>query len=681
MNRCLCSAVALAALVLTSIQPSHAQTTASPPGSSITPRGRDLLIDFGSAYGQWGYAGATGTWSGVHAKPNKSAVRADTNGNGVADTVIDFGSGIGIWSWQDDRTWKQLHGTAASWMLAADIDGSGRDDLIVDFGASHGIWIYRDAGTWVSLHGSTAKSAITMDFDHNGRSDVVIDFGSAGIWAWMNNATWQPIHGTTARWMLKADLDRNGQDDLVVDFGTRYGIWLRYNGGEAWTPLHGASAKSGVAADLTGSGYADTLVIDFGSAYGIWKWGQTAGWSGLHAVSAKGMVAVDTDASGRDDVVIDFGSPYGIWRWGNDSAWNQLHGTTASHLAAVTLPAATPAAGPPTIGGCPMFPEKAIVNQRVDDRARFPVHAQNAAWIAAVGATRRFHADWGMNDNPQQYADYYGIPYNVIDGTAASTAWPNVIFPNGFPDESDCALAQGSGYAIQRGCDTVAEAQRRFPFPLDTRIKLEGGACGDPATCGDRHVLVVEQGSCRLWESWLSYKVGGVWTSGSTAAWSLRSYEQRPDTWTSSDAAGLPILPLLARVDEASAGEVRHALRVTFLDSVLARAYVWPARHSAGGATTNGIPFGALLRLRSDFVVPTRWTTQAQALARAMQRYGLYVADIGSNLYVQGEPSAQWNAATITQLQTLQMDQFEFVDISSVTSDSRFSAGSLQGAW
>ena len=571
MNRCLCSAVALAALVLTSIQPSHAQTTASPPGSSITPRGRDLLIDFGSAYGQWGYAGATGTWSGVHAKPNKSAVRADTNGNGVADTVIDFGSGIGIWSWQDDRTWKQLHGTAASWMLAADIDGSGRDDLIVDFGASHGIWIYRDAGTWVSLHGSTAKSAITMDFDHNGRSDVVIDFGSAGIWAWMNNATWQPIHGTTARWMLKADLDRNGQDDLVVDFGTRYGIWLRYNGGEAWTPLHGASAKSGVAADLTGSGYADTLVIDFGSAYGIWKWGQTAGWSGLHAVSAKGMVAVDTDASGRDDVVIDFGSPYGIWRWGNDSAWNQLHGTTASHLAAVMLPAATPAAGPPTIGGCPMFPEKAIVNQRVDDRARFPVHAQNAAWIAAVGATRRFHADWGMNDNPQQYADYYGIPYNVIDGTAASTAWPNVIFPNGFPDESDCALAQGSGYAIQRGCDTVAEAQRRFPFPLDTRIKLEGGACGDPATCGDRHVLVVEQGSCSLWESWLSYKVGGVWTSGSTAAWSLRSYEQRPDTWTSSDAAGLPILPLLARVDEASAGEVRHALRVTFLDSVLAR--------------------------------------------------------------------------------------------------------------
>ena len=134
-------------------------------------------------------------------------------------------------------------------------------------------------------------------------------------------------------------------------------------------------------------------------------------------------------------------------------------------------------------------------------------------------------------------------------------------------------------------------------------------------------------------------------------------------------------------MDEASAGEVRHALRVTFLDSVLARSYVWPARHAAGGDTPNGIPFGALLRLRADFVVPATWTAQAQALARAMQRYGLYVADIGSNLYVQGEPSAQWNEATISQLQTLQMSQFEFVDTATVTRDARFNAGSLQGAW
>jgi hypothetical protein len=369
--------------------------------------------------------------------------------------------------------------------------------------------------------------------------------------------------------------------------------------------------------------------------------------------------------------------------WSGDCAGSSLTCSLAMSQArsATATFVTTPVGGAPTIGGCPMFPDKAIFNTRIDDRTRFPVHAQNAAWITSIGATRRFHADWGMNDNPQQFTDYYGIPYNIIDGTAASTTWPLVSHPNGYPDESDCAVASGSGFEIHQDCTTLPVNQRRFPFPLDSRIKLEGGACNDPDTCGDRHVLVVEQGRCRLWESWLSYKVNGAWTSGGGAAWDLRSYAMRPDGWTSSDAAGLPILPLVARVDEASAGEIRHALRVTFRDSVLASSYVWPGRHRAGNATAGGIPFGALLRLRADFVIPATWTTQAQALARAMQRYGLYVSDIGSDLYVQGEPSAQWSESTIAQIQTLQMTQFEFVDISAVPRDPRFSADSYQGAW
>jgi hypothetical protein len=354
---------------------------------------------------------------------------------------------------------------------------------------------------------------------------------------------------------------------------------------------------------------------------------------------------------------------------------------TRSVMATFTVAPAPPSSAP-TIGGCPMFPDQAIFNVRIDDRARFPAHAQSSAWINSIGSTRRVHADWGMNDNPQQFADYYGIPYNTVDGTAATTAWPLVSLDDGYPDESDCAVAQSGGaFGIHRGCDTLVATQRRFPFPLDARIKLEGGACNDPDSCGDRHVLVVEQGTCRLWESWFTYKTNGIWSAGSTAAWDLRSYAMRPDTWTSADAAGLPILPLLARVDEASAGEVRHALRVTFRDSALAKAYVWPGRHRAGGDTAGGIPFGALLRLRSTFVIPTTWTPQAQALARAMQRYGLYVADIGSDLYVQGEPSARWDAATITQLQTLPMNQFEFVDTAAVTTDPRFDPNSLRGAW
>jgi hypothetical protein len=339
-----------------------------------------------------------------------------------------------------------------------------------------------------------------------------------------------------------------------------------------------------------------------------------------------------------------------------------------------------PTSGAPIIGGCPIFPDKTIFNTRIDDHARFPVHPQSATWINNIGATRRFHADWGTTEN-QASVSYYGIPYNVVDGTAATTSWPTVSFPNGYPDESDCAVAQSGGFGIRQNCTTLSAAQQRFPFPNDPIIKLEGGTCNDPNSCGDRHALIVEQGSCRLWESWLSYKMNGAWTSGSTAAWDLRSFAMRPDGWTSGDAAGLPILPLIVRASEADADDIRHALRVTFRDSVLNNTHVWPARHHAGNATAGGIPFGAILRLRSDFVIPMNWTTQAKALAHAMQRYGLYVADIGSDLFVQAEPSAQWSDATITQVQTLQMSQFEFVDTSAVTSDARFNNNSFQGAW
>jgi hypothetical protein len=342
----------------------------------------------------------------------------------------------------------------------------------------------------------------------------------------------------------------------------------------------------------------------------------------------------------------------------------------------------------PTLGACPMFAQTAVFNQRIDDAARFPAHAQSAAWVSAIGSSRRLHADWGSNDNPLLPDTYYGIPYNIVDGSAATTSWPSVSFDAsdpatgpGVPDESDCAVAAVGAFNMQRDCTAVSASSRRFPFPLDAVLKAEHGSCNDPRQCGDRHVLIVEQGACRLWESYFSYNVGGQWHVYSTAAWDLRSLAMRPDSWTSGDAAGLPILPLLARADEASAGEIKHALRVTFRDSVMSRAYVWPARHRAGGETPGGLPFGALLRLRADFVVPSTWSTQAQALARAMQNYGLYVADIGSDLYVQGEPHASWSDATITQLQSLRMDQFEFVDLRAITGHPQFSANSLAGAW
>ncbi|WP_167088421.1 hypothetical protein [Massilia frigida] len=351
-----------------------------------------------------------------------------------------------------------------------------------------------------------------------------------------------------------------------------------------------------------------------------------------------------------------------------------------------TTPTPTPTGGP-SIAGCDMFPANAIFNTRIDDLVRFPAHASSNAWIHSVGNARALHMDFGRNVNQADYASYYGIPYNVVD--ASTTSWPRVSFaitdPNsgngdGVPDESDCA-APDAAHTLTRGCSTLPATSQRFPYPNDNVLKAEYGNCNDPQQCGDRHVLAVEKNACRLWESYFTYKVNGQWHAYSTAAWNLNSNQMRPRTWTSADAAGLPILPLLMRADEASAGAVRHALRITFADRVLDQRFVWPATHAAGGATGNGIPFGAVLRLKSDFPIPANWTTQARALATAMKRYGVYVADIGSNSFLTGEPSASWNPETISQLQRIQMGSFEFVDTRTITGNPKFNANSFQASW
>ena len=313
-----------AALALSTAASTSFAAQTSPPSASVSPNGRDLLLDLGPKHGLWGYTGAKNIWTYLPQPAVKSAIRADVNRNGQADTVIDFGAGMGIWALLDNGTWQPIHGTSAKWIIVADMDGSGRDDLIVDFGDPYGIWIYRDFTTWVPLHGTTSKSAVAADLDHNGRTDIVIDFGDAyGIWVYLNNSTWQNLHSVSARWMVRADLDKNRQDDLVIDFGPTYGIWIRYNN-TSWAPLHGTSAKSAVAADVSRSGFRDTVFIDFDTAYGIWGYNKAADWSQLHGPSAKGMVVADTDANQQDDLIIDFGAPYGVWSRANNSAWNQV---------------------------------------------------------------------------------------------------------------------------------------------------------------------------------------------------------------------------------------------------------------------------------------------------------------------------------------------------------------------
>ncbi len=336
-----------------------------------------------------------------------------------------------------------------------------------------------------------------------------------------------------------------------------------------------------------------------------------------------------------------------------------------------------------TLGSCAAFPSDAAFNTRVDS---LPVHAQSSTWITSIGTNVAFHGDWGRNEDQADWSNYFGIPINTIDGASLlDTNWPTVNFSitdpragngDGVPEESDCAsIVQGTA---QRPCSAVAAASRQFPYPQPTRLKAEYGACNDAQQCGDRHVLVVDQRTCTLWESYYSYQVSGQWFAYSTAAWGLNELTLRPDTWTSGDAAGLPIAPLIARVGEASAGEMNHALRVTFQEGLLDRSYQWPARHAAGGATPGGIPFGAVLRLQSSFTIPTHWTTQSKAIARAMQRYGLYVADIGSNFFVQGEPSALWDPVTQGQLSNIRLQNMEFVDITPWQSRPGWNGNSLR---
>jgi hypothetical protein len=367
---------------------------------------------------------------------------------------------------------------------------------------------------------------------------------------------------------------------------------------------------------------------------------------------------------------------------------------TAAAPSAAPAPSATVAAIPasngavPTLGDCQLFPANAIFNTRIDDAARFPVHPQSDQWLDVAGRNLPFGADWGVNTNAAAYGTYWGMPINVIDSSGSD--WPAVSFDfstsgvsweQGYPFKSDCAVSNGSGYGIARDCTSVPATHRQFPFPRDGQIVNENGACDDPNSCGDRHVLVVERGACRLWESFFSYKLSGQWYSMATAAWDLNSLALRPDNWASGDAAGLPITPLLVKAAEANAGEIRHALRVNFRDAALSLEHVWPARFAAGADNPGAIPFGALLRLRGDFVIPDTWTTQAKAIATAAKRYGMYVADNGGDFNVLGEPNASWDPTTLQQLKAITMNSMEFVDLKSVTGDPRFSRDSMAASW
>jgi hypothetical protein len=260
---------------------------------------------------------------------------------------------------------------------------------------------------------------------------------------------------------------------------------------------------------------------------------------------------------------------------------------------------------------------------------KLPLLSNSNAMVAAVGASRTAHADFGSgtyNGGP------IGIPYTTV-----SKKQKRVPVSFDYSDESD-----------------------RGPYPIPPNAPIEGGRNAD----GDRHVIVVDRSRCRLFELFDAHPQGGgsSWHAGSGAIWNLRSNHLRPRGWTSADAAGLPILPGLARYDEVRRGRIDHALRITVPRT--RRAFIYPARHQASSLTDADLPaMGQRVRLKRGFDV-SRYPRQSRVVLRALQRYGAFVADNGSAWYVTGAPNRGWNNDDLHSFGRVKGSDFEFVDTS-----------------
>jgi hypothetical protein len=195
------------------------------------------------------------------------------------------------------------------------------------------------------------------------------------------------------------------------------------------------------------------------------------------------------------------------------------------------------------------------------------------------------------------------------------------------------------------------------PYPVPPDAPVEGG----PATTGDRHVLIVDRDRCTLYELYAAYpQLDGSWRAGSGAVFDLRSNALRPATWTSADAAGLPILPGLVRYEEVAAGAIRHAVR--FTASRTQRAYVWPARHYASSSTDpTRPPMGQRFRLKAGFDV-SPFPARVQVILNALKTYGLILADNGSSWFISGVPDERWDNDELRALNQVHGHDFEAVD-------------------
>ena len=277
----------------------------------------------------------------------------------------------------------------------------------------------------------------------------------------------------------------------------------------------------------------------------------------------------------------------------------------------------------PTAPRCAIFPKTNAWNKRVDS---LPVAPDSDAIISSIGADTGLHPDFGAG---LYQGGRIGIPFDVV---TRRTQRSRVAFD--YADESD-----------------------KGPYPIPRNVHVESGA--------DRHALLLDRDACKLYELYALTHTRTGWHAGSGAIWSLRSNRLRPAGWTSADAAGLPILPGLARYDEVARGVIDHALRFT-VDRTR-RAYISPARHYASSLTDPGLPpMGLRVRLKADFNVSS-FPKQARVVLTALKRYGMLVADNGSSWYISGAPDPRWKNDDLHTLGRVKGSDFEVVQTGRVT--------------
>lgn len=277
-----------------------------------------------------------------------------------------------------------------------------------------------------------------------------------------------------------------------------------------------------------------------------------------------------------------------------------------------------PSSSPPREYGCPILPASDPLNEEIADA---PVDQHSKAYIESIGLTAHLHPDFGRNPD-------YGIPYAVVPRNQRKVP----IHFTAYGSESNPG-----------------------PYPVPSDAPVEGGR----GSTGDRHVLVLQRGTCKLYEMWDAHRDGLGWDAGSGAVFDLRSDALRPEGWTSADAAGLPIFPLLARYPEVARGRIDHALRVTVPSTQ--RGYIHPATHFASSSGDAALPpMGLRLRLRASYSLKG-FSGQARVILEALKRYGLIVADNGSPWYITGAPSMHWDEASILQIERVTGADFEAV--------------------